>query len=1058
MLTGATVISIFCLYMGIMFGLALWTSNRRALGRSVVNNPLVYALSLAVYCSSWTFYGSVGLAVHSGILYLAIYLGPTLACLFLPRVIGKIIKLKTSLHITSIADFISARYGKSEPLAALVTVMAIVGITPYVALQLKAVFSSYSVITTHSGGSVDWVSSHVGPLVVAMMILFTIIFGVRRLDPTERHEGMVMAVAAESMVKLLAFLAVGGFVVYGVFDGVDDIFGRVAYAPLGSPAQEAQAQQPGLAQWICYILLAANAFLFLPRQFHIGVVEAKNAGALKWAMVLLPVYLLLINFFVQPVSQAGLLAGFNAEEADTFMLRLPLSHGETALALLVFIGGFSAATSMIMISSMTMSTMISNHLILPLVDWIPQLAAIERYLLKARWITVAGFILLGYLFERLVGQRFPLASMGMISFAATLQMAPAIVGGLYWRGGHSRGAMMGLTAGFAVWIYTLLLPALSGSSLIPQSFVQEGPLAITWLRPQAMFGLQDLDPISHTVIWSMIFNVGFYIAGSLWARANQESQVQGETFVEAMQEAPLYKGPQLKANIPVDAKLLKLEGLLRRYFDEGQIARMVGRALSATGLSGRSLVSITELAEFFDQVERFLAGVIGAATANRVFAQAQLFSVQEAEELRQVYAEMLAELRARPQDLKRKIDYYRERESLMQTHAEELSDKVVQLEAEIHKRHMAEAQLRESEERYRIAIEDSTDGVAVIQDGSMFFINRKLSEIFGYKRRRELVGKSMLVLVHPEEYNRVKELNQRRQETMPAPFRFDFKGIKKDGSPLYIAVSAAAHDYHGNVLDLVFMRDVTRRRKAEDNVRRLSRRLIEGIEEERRRLAADLHDELGQSLTGLHMQVESLKNAAAASNGRQNGEFEKIIKRIEQIADSVRSISTELRPDVLDHLGLVSTIEWYINEYQMRLPQVKVSFEAAGFKERKVSAQNEIALYRIVQEALNNIAKHAKASRIKVQLTYSHPLVILSIRDNGVGFVLEPDETVGEDPKGGIGLLSMQERVAAVGGSLDIRSAPGKGTRIRVNVPNQTESWDDTMGQGSNYLHKEAVE
>jgi PAS domain S-box-containing protein len=1023
-----------------MFGLALWTSNRRAMGRSVVNNPLVYALSLAVYCSSWTFYGSVGLAVHGGILFLAIYIGPTLACIFLPRVIGKIIRLKTSLHITSIADFISARYGKSEPLAALVSLMAIVGITPYVALQLKAVFSSYAVITSYHGGSVDWVSAHVGPLVVGLMILFTIIFGVRRLDPTERHEGMVMAVAAESLVKLLAFLAVGGFVVYGLFDGMSDIFTRMDANQRRRPRHSPTWVPAGPDhQWISYVVLAANAFLFLPRQFHIGVVEAKNENGLKWAMVLVPVYLLLINLFVQPISLAGILEGFSVDQADTFVLRLPLLHGEQALALLVFIGGFSAATSMIMISSMTMSTMISNHLILPLVDWIPQLGAIERYLLKARWITVAVFIVLGYMFERLVGRQFPLASMGMISFAATLQMAPAILGGLFWPGGHSRGAMLGLISGFAVWVYTMLLPALSGSGLVPQDFIHHGPMGVSWLRPQALFGMGYLDPISHTVFWSMIVNVGFYVTGSLWARTGAEPQGQGEAFVGMMQGADMYRAPQLKANIPAKEKIEKLRGILLRYFDETQSERMIGRALNATGLTGRTLLSITELAEFFDQVERFLAGVIGAATASRLFAQAQLFTHQEAEKLRQVYAEMLAELRARPQDLKRKIDYYRERETLLHDHAEELSDKVVQLEDEIHKRRTAESQLRESEERYRMAIEDSTDGVAVIQHNSMFFINKKLPEIFGYERRSELVGRSMLTLVHPDEKERVEKLNQKRQEYMPEPFRFDFKGIKKDGTPLYIAVSAAAHDYHGEVLDLVFMRDVTRRRRAEEDVRRLSRRLIEGIEEERRRLAADLHDELGQSLTALHMQMESLKNTVSAGNGDPRGEFDKVISRIEQIADNVRSISTDLRPDMLDHLGLISTIEWYMNDYKQRMPQAELSFDAVGFQGRKLLAQNETALYRILQEGLNNIAKHAKASRIKVQLTYSHPLVILSIRDNGIGFVLEPDEKISDDPKGGIGLLSMKERVAAVGGTLDIRSVPGKGTSIRVSVSNHTE-------------------
>ena len=369
-------------------------------------------------------------------MFLTIYLGPTLACLFLPHLAGKIIRLKSSLHITSIADFISARYEKSEPLAALVTLMAIVGITPYVALQLKAVFASFAVITASQDHAMflGWVGAHVGPVVVIMMIIFTIIFGVRRLDPTERHEGMVVAVAAESVVKLIAFLAVGIFVVYVAHDGLEDIFSRVAGARDEGQLALGPPQSPGLMTWISYLLLAANAFLFLPRQFHIAMVEAKGSAGLRWAMWLFPLYLFAINLFVFPVAQAGLLHGYSLEHADTFVLLLPLYYQNPGLALLVFIGGFSAATSMIMISSMTMSTMIANHLLLPLVDWVPQLAFMERLLLRARWIMVAGFICLGYAFERLVGEQYPLAGMGMLSFAATLQFTPAIIGGLYWSG------------------------------------------------------------------------------------------------------------------------------------------------------------------------------------------------------------------------------------------------------------------------------------------------------------------------------------------------------------------------------------------------------------------------------------------------------------------------------------------------------------------------------------------------------------------------------------------------------------------------------------------------
>jgi len=446
------------------------------------------------------------------------------------------------------------------------------------------------------------------------------------------------------------------------------------------------------------------------------------------------------------------------------------------------------------------------------------------------------------------------------------------------------------------------------------------------------------------------------------------------------------------------------------------------------------LASITELAEFFDQVERILAGSIGSATAHRVMLQAELLTPEESEELREAYAEILAESRARPQDLKRKIDYYREREVLIKRHAEELEEKVRQLVDQMERRQKAEAQLRESEERYRRAIEDSSDGVAVIKDGRMFFINRKLAEIFGYRYRRELVGESLLHLVHQDDQERVEQLNLSRLEHMPTPSRFDFKGVKQDGTPIYIAVSAAVHNYSGEVLDLMYLRDVTGRRRAEEDVRRLSQRLIEGIEEERRRLASDLHDEFGQALTALHLRVESLRDSLRESQGRQKLECERLIDAIGIIADNLRSISSELRPDVLDHLGLVPAVEWYLEEYRERMKGVKVSLQVWGFGKRKISQAVQIALYRVLQEALNNISKHAHANNVTVRLTYSHPKVIMVISDDGVGFVEEPEAVSADGVRAGIGLLSMKERIASVGGQIDVRSSLGAGVTIRVNV------------------------
>jgi PAS domain S-box-containing protein len=752
-------------------------------------------------------------------------------------------------------------------------------------------------------------------------------------------------------------------------------------------------------------------------------------------MGLFPLYLLLINLFVYPIAAGGLLLGYGPEQADTFVLRLPLDHGNPWLALLVFIGGFSAAMAMILISAMTMATMISNHLLLPLVDWIPQLAVLERHLLQARWVAVAGFILMGYWFELLVGEHFRLANIGLISFAAVLQLGPAIVGGRFWQGGNKHGALLGMVAGFAVWAHTQLVPVFVATGWLSPSIMAAGPLELAWLKPHALFGLSGLDPMAHTVFWSLAFNLGLYILGSLWLEPSQESQSRAEAFVGDLSGADLYRSlGSHEPYILVADKRRRIEDIYARFFGRARAEALTERALRQVGLAGKRLASIAELAELYDQVEMSLGGSIGAATAHRALSRADLFTPFEAAELRELYAEILASLRARPEDLKRKIDFYQERESLIRGHSEELEEKLAELERQMAKRREAESRLRESEERYRVAIEYSSDGVCLIRDTRMLFINRKLAEMFGYPQRRELVGRSVGVLVHPRDRGRVLAISQDRQEGRPAPTRYDFLGVKRDGSEAFIAVSATTVNYQGQTLNLVYLRDVTSRRRAEEDIRNLSRRLIQGMEEERKRLASDLHDEFGQALTALHMGAESLHHALPGEDGGRKAQCRKLIASIEELADNVRNISSELRPDMLDHLGLVPTVEWYLNDYRRRLNGAKVEFEAVGFGGRKLDAQIEIVLYRILQEALHNVAKHARAGRVEVHLTYSHPRVIMLISDDGRGFAADAAPAPGQ-ARSGIGLVSMRERAASVGGKIDIKSAPGRGTAIRVTLP-----------------------
>jgi Na+/proline symporter/signal transduction histidine kinase len=676
MLDSFTVLIVFCMYMGLLFLIALWVERSSTVDKSPVNNPVVYSLSLAVYCTGWTYYGSVGKAATSGLLFLPIYLGPTIAIVLWWTVLRKLVRIKTRHHITSIADFISARYNKSQSVAALATVIALVGTTPYIALQFKAIISTFSIITT-AEDSPSWIGAHMGPIVVALMCIFTIILGIRRLDPTERHPGMVMAVAAECLVKLVAFLAAGVFVTYFMFNGFGDIFQKLADNQPHILVNLWTNDQSYYITWTTYLILAMSAIMFLPRQFHVTVVENFDESHIKTATWMFPLYMLLINIFVFPIAMAGLLQGYPEREADTFVLGLPLHAGQTWLSLMVFLGGASAATGMIMISSLTVTTMITNHLLLPVVDWIKWLGFLRRHLLKCRWVAVAGVIMIGYLFERHVGESYMLVNIGMIAFAAAFQFVPAILGGIWWRRGNQAGALLGLGAGFVLWFYTLLLPAFVKSGWISKSLLQEGPWGITLFKPEQLFGLVTLDSLTHGVFWSFLFNLGFYVLGSLYFEQSEQERSLAEDFVGALTTGHSRgRSTQRESYIDAGPKVSIIEELLGQYLGDEEAVSVTERCLQAVGIVGKSRISIVELAELHNEVEKYLAGSIGTAAAYRALHQAEIFDPGEARELSEVYAEILASLKVTPEELERKIDYYQEREALLTHHAAELEEKV----------------------------------------------------------------------------------------------------------------------------------------------------------------------------------------------------------------------------------------------------------------------------------------------------------------------------------------------------------------------------------------------
>ena len=532
-------------YLALLFGVAYAAERRSATRKSLVANPYMYALSMAVYCTAWAYYGSVGRAAHQGLSYVGIYLGPGLLAPAWWLVLRKIIRVCRQQRLTSIADFISARYGKSAALGALATVVCVLGIIPYIALQIKAIASSYVVLT--GGGS-----SHVsGPALftAGALAVFTILFGVRSVEATERHEGMVLAVALESLVKLLAFLLVGLFVTYGLFGGFADLFNQAAAVPALRQLFTLKGAGTSSAEWLTLLVLSMSAVLLLPRQFQVAVVENTDEDHLRKAMWLFPLYLLVINLFVLPIAFGGMLKlGGRGLDADTFVLALPLAAGHPWLALLTYLGGLSAASSMIIVETIALSVMLSNHLLMPWLVRVPAarpevqgrwFAYLSRIALQSRRLAVVAVLALAYGYYVVVGRQLPLVNTGLVSFAAVAQFMPVVLGGLYWKGGTRRGAMLGLLAGFVVWFFTLVLPTLVGPGRLPASLLSEGVGGLSWLRPGALFGLEGLDYLSHGLFWSWVFNLGGYVGLSLAVPPTPLELRQADVFVDVFRRRSL---------------------------------------------------------------------------------------------------------------------------------------------------------------------------------------------------------------------------------------------------------------------------------------------------------------------------------------------------------------------------------------------------------------------------------------------------------------------------------------------------------------------------------------
>jgi len=616
MLQGWVVVVIAFAYIGLLFLVASY-GDRMQIARGASSRLLIYPLSLAIYCTSWTFFGSVGLASRSGYDFLAIYIGPLLMVGLAFPLVVRIVRLAKGQNITSIADFIAARYGKSQAVAATVALIAIVGMIPYIALQLKAVSASVSTILAEAsaGGAAQPLLGDVALFVALAMATFAVLFGTRHTDATEHQDGLMLAIAAESIVKLMAFLAVGVFVTFVMFHGPFALFARALDEPHTAAVL---SRMPQFAAFGAMTVLSLFAIVLLPRQFHVMVVENHSEAEIRRAAWLFPLYLVLINLFVLPIAMAGLLT-FPAGriDGDMFVVALPLAAHSQAIALIAFIGGLSAATAMVIVETVALAIMVSNDIVMPLVLKRRARLAGEPHdagaqLLTTRRIAIFGILFLAYIYYHSAGEA-QLAAIGLLSFAAVAQLAPAFFGGLIWRRGTAFGAIAGMSAGILVWGYALLLPSISDAGIVGARILTDGPWGLGFLRPQALFGV-DLPPLVHGVLLSLAANIACYIGCSLGRRPTAIERVQADLFVPSSLKpiAPSFRLRRASVNV---------EDLI------ATVARYLGEERTRESFSSFAATRRIDLApqaeadfQLLQYAEYLLASAIGAASSRLVLS------------------------------------------------------------------------------------------------------------------------------------------------------------------------------------------------------------------------------------------------------------------------------------------------------------------------------------------------------------------------------------------------------------------------------------------------------
>ncbi|MBB4863945.1 Na+/proline symporter/signal transduction histidine kinase [Pseudomonas nitritireducens] len=1012
-LSSGLIATVALLYMAVLFAIAFYGDRRRA-PLSPRVRAWVYSLSLAVYCTSWTFFGAVGQAADQLWSFLPIYVGPVLLMLFAPWVLQKMIMISKQENITSIADFIAARYGKSQALAVVVALICVVCVLPYIALQLKGIVLGVNLLIGAGPDSTGIRAQDTALIVSLILALFTIVFGTRNLDVTEHHRGMVLAIAFESLVKLTAFLAVGIFVTYGLYDGFGDLVDKARVAPQLTEYWKETVHWPAM---LLQTGVAMTAIMCLPRQFHVLVVENIEPRDLNLARWVFPIYLVLAALFVVPIALAGQMHLPSGVMPDSFVISLPLAEAHPALALLAFIGGASAATGMVIVASVALSTMVSNDMLLP---WLLRrkgeaeqpFEVFRHWLLTVRRVSIALILLLAYVSYRLLGSTASLATIGQIAFAAIAQLGPAMIGALYWKQANRRGVFAGLAAGSFLWAYTLVLPVVAKGLGWP---LETFP-GLAWLAGRP-FGL-SIEPLTLGVLLSLIGNFALFGLVSVFSRTRVSEHWQASRFI----------GQEISQKLSSRSMLaVQLEDLLMlaaRFVGEERARQSFIRFAYRQGKGFTPSQNAND--EWIAHTERLLAGVLGASSARAV--------VKAAIEGREMQVEDVVKIADEASEV---LQFNR---ALLQGAIENITQGISVVDQSLR--------LVAWNHRY-IELFEYPDG--------LIYVGRPIADIIRYNAERNLCGPG------DPDLHVAKRLYWMRQGTPHTSERLFPNGrvIELIGNPM-----------PGGGFVMSFT-DITNYRDAEQGLKDANEGLEQRVQERTFELS-----QLNQALTEAKGTAEAANqsksrflaavshdlmqplNAArlfSAALAHQEKLPEEATELVRHLDSSLRS-AEDLITDLLDisrleggrvsadvaAFPLSNLYDTLGVEFRVLAQEHGIDFHVRGSKLR---VESDIKLLRrVLQNFLTNAFRYAKGHvLLGVRREAGH--LRLEVWDHGPGIPPDKLQVIFEEFKRldshqtraekGLGLgLAIADRLCKVlGHRLEVRSWPGKGSVFSVSVP-----------------------